>query len=376
MKRDLFELAGDLSRRGVSFVVATVVRRDGKSSAHQGDMALITAERGFHGWIGGGCTRPTVEREAALALAERRPRLLCLAPLPDRETRSGVLALPMPCHSGGTVEIYLDPVIAAPRLVLLGRSPIIQALAALGRGAGYRVDVADPEARADEVPGADRVLTSFEAPELRGSSGTPLLVVVATMGEQDEEAVRAALALAPSYLGVVASRPRFELLRQTLLASGVSAAALDTIASPAGLALGARGPGEVAISILAQIVARLHGIAGSELAMAKPPTPAAAQPAVAPRRLPVLGAPEVATAAAGEQVPGPADAIAGAPSGDAVDPVCLMAVSTARAVHIGTWDDRTWYFCCAGCKQKFLANPERYLAVASSGIGAVRGAAR
>lgn len=383
MKRDLFELASRLTQSGVSFVVATVVRRDGKSSAHQGDMALVTAVGEFHGWIGGGGIRPTIEREAKLAIEERRPRLICLAPAPERELRPGVVVLPMTCQSGGTVEIYLDPVIAAPRLILLGRSPIITALAALGHAAGYRVDVADPEARADEVPAAHRVLTSFEAAELRERDGAPTAVVVATMGEHDEEATLAALTLSPSYLGVVASRPRSVLLRQALTARGVSVAALDTITSPAGLALRGQGDGEIAISILAQIVGHLHGVVGTELATA--PRPAL-------RRLPMMPPPNSELPASPPGIPAaplpgiptitpPAGTCAGAASaanamlsGDAVDPVCLRAVPIAKAVHIGTWDDRAWYFCCAACKLKFLANPGRYLAVDTGGkIGAVQG---
>jgi len=333
MKRDLFELLANLTRDGVSFVIATVVRRDGLSSAHQGDMAIVTADGSFHGWIGGGCTRPTVEREAALALAERKPRLICLSPTPERDPRPGILALPMTCHSGGTVEVYLDPVIAAPRLVLFGRSPIITALAALARTIGYLVDVADPDARADEVPAADRVFASVDDPGLaRGAA-----IVVASMGDFDEEAVVAALALEPTYLGVVASRRRYALLRESLVARGIATTALDRVANPAGLDLGAREPGEVAVSILAQIVARKNAIA----AVTETSSPAvAASPAAPSPRLPVLATP------AAEQ---------------ATDPVCKMTVTIATAKHVGTWDDRTWYFCCGGCKTKFLADPTKYL---------------
>jgi xanthine dehydrogenase accessory factor len=338
MKRELFELVVNLARDGVSFVIATVVRRDGMSSAHQGDMAVVTADGAFHGWIGGGCTRPTVEREAALALVERRPRLICLSPTPQRDPRSGILALPMTCHSGGTVEVYLDPVIAAPRLVLFGRSPIITALAVLARAIGYRVDVADPATRPDEVPAADRVFTSINAPELAGHGAA---IVVASMGDFDEEAVVAALALEPAYLGVVASRRRYALLRESLLARGIAATALEPIANPAGLDLGAREAGEVAVSILAQIVARKNAIpAVSE----EPSAPAATK---SPRL------PEIAAAA---------------PVATSIDPVCKMAVEIARAKYVGVWDERTWYFCCGGCKTKFLASPTKFVAEPAKGL--------
>src|SRR5215813_7812054 len=102
LKRELFELATTLSRSGRSFVIATVVRREGLSSAHQGDMAIITDDGAFHGWIGGGCTHPTVVREAAEALESRTSRLVLLTPEPVREARPGVHVFPMTCHSGGS----------------------------------------------------------------------------------------------------------------------------------------------------------------------------------------------------------------------------------------------------------------------------------
>jgi xanthine dehydrogenase accessory factor len=317
-KRELLDLAAFLSRSGRSFVVATVVRRDGLSSAHPGDMAIVDDSGGFHGWIGGGCTRPTVEREAALAMTNRQPRLIVLSPDPERDPRPGLIALPMTCHSGGTVELYLDPVIASPRLVLFGRSPIITALAALAHGIGYLVDVADPDAQRDEVPAADRVFTSFDAAELAHAS----FVVVGTMGDFDEDAVIRALALDPQYVGVIASRRRYALLRDALVARGVDTAALASIANPAGLDLGAREAGEVAVSILAQIVARRNAITAVSENTVKRAVPSEAT---------------------------------------ATDPVCKMTVTIAGARYVADWNQRTWYFCCGGCRAKFLAEPTTFL---------------
>jgi xanthine dehydrogenase accessory factor len=319
-------------------------------------MALITADGQFHGWIGGGCTRPTVEREAAHALAERRPRLICLAPGPERDPRPGVLTLPMTCHSGGTVEVYLDPVIAAPRLLLFGRSPIITALAGLARVVGDRVDVADPDARPDEVPGAHRVFTSLDAPELAGPGAS---IVIASMGDFDEDAVVAALRLSPAYVGVVASRRRFALLLDTLRARGVSAIELARIANPAGLDLGAREAGEVALSIYAQLVARRNGVAvvvERDAAAVVEGDAAPVAPGVAPTA--VVAAPP--RRASLPMVARPAAPAAASPDA-AIDPICHMTVAIATARHVATWDDRSWYFCCAGCKTKFLAEPTRYV---------------
>jgi xanthine dehydrogenase accessory factor len=324
LKPDLLGIAAELARRGVAFVIATVVRREGESSTHRGDMAIVSADGEFFGWLGGGCTRPSVEREAALALVDATPRLICLTPRPDEPPRTGITILPMTCKSEGTVEIYLDPIVARPRLVLFGRSPIVRTLATIARAAGYRVDVADPDLRADEVPDADRTFTQLSAPELAEPGA---YVGVATLGEHDEEALALALAQAPAYLGVVASRRRFAAIKDTVIARGFVAEQLAAVRNPAGLDLAAHTPEEVAVSLLAEIVATRNGARLVRVAEAG---------ATAPVQLRKRAADE------------------------AIDPVCKMTVRTANATHLATWGGRTWYFCGAGCKQRFLADPERH----------------
>ena len=321
MKAELLRLAADLAAKRQPFVLAMVVRRQPYTSSHQGDMAIITADGGYHGWLGGNCTQPVVKREAARALADGRARLLSLSPEAGTEPRPGVTVLPMVCQSGGTVDVYLEPVLPPPRLVLFGVSPVIRALTQLGKGLGYSVDVVDPEATPALLPGADRVLVDFASAELREAGAPPsTYAVVATMGEHDEEAVTAALGLRPTYLGVVASRTRFGQLRDSLLGRGVSVEPLDRIHNPAGLDIGARLPEEVALSVLAEIVqlARTH---------------AAEEPAPPP----------------------PPDAT------EAIDPVCGMTVLIASARHRAEHAGRTYVFCNPRCREKFLVAPERYL---------------
>ena len=337
MNKQLLERAAELARRGESFAFAVVVRREPYSSSQPGDAAIITADGSYHGWLGGNCTRPSVQREAAAALADGKPRLISLSPEPDAQIRVGVTPLPMTCHSGGTVEIFIEPVLAAARLVVFGVSPVARAVAQLGKAMGYLVDIVDPEAHPAELPHADRVFSDLAAPELR--AGPPVsYVVVASMGACDEDAVAAALAMRPRYLGVVASRKRFAILRDTLLDRGISAHALDAIQSPAGLDLGGRLPEEVALSILAEIVQRRHAARApvdnavtAQVPVALVPPPAAAAPLTA------------------------------------IDPVCHMTVTIATARHVGSWDGRTWYFCNPRCKDKFLAEPARFLEAPSAG---------
>lgn len=313
MRSELLQLAADLAQREEPFVLAVVVRRRPASSAQPGNMALITAAGAFHGWLGGSCTQPTVVREAQRALADGQPRLLLLTPDPESEQRPGVDVFPMTCQSGGTVEIYLEPVLPAPRLVVFGVAPTARALASLGKAMGYTAIAVD-----DDLEALERSAAFTHA---------PCFTVVATMGENDEEAIRAALALEPAYLGVVASARRFAQMRETLLARGVPAAALDRILCPAGLKIGAHTPEEIALSILAEIV---------ELQRAEAPAVSAPRPETAPE-------PE-------------------APPTEALDPICGMTVQIATARHTAEHAGRTWYFCCGGCRERFLAAPERYMA--------------
>jgi len=335
MRTELLERAAGLARRGEPFVLAVVVRRRPASSAQAGDMALITAAGEFEGWLGGSCTQPTVVREARQALADGKPRLVVLTPEPAAEQRPGVAVFPMTCHSGGSVEIYLEPILPAPRLLVFGVSPTARALAKLGKAMGYAVTAADPAAEPALFPEAERVFTDLAHPELAappGLPGPPRFAVVATMGEGDEEAIRAALALAPAYLGVVASSRRFAQIRQSLAAQGVSGEALDAIHSPAGIAIGAHTPEEIALSVLAEIVAQ--------------------QRAEAPAR-----------EAEEREEPAPTETTEVT---EAIDPVCGMSVTIAGARHTAEHAGRTYYFCCGGCRQRFLTAPASFLAKGSA----------
>jgi xanthine dehydrogenase accessory factor len=296
MRPDLLALAAKLSAREQPFALVTVVRREPPSSARVGDAALVTGSGEYHGWAGGGCTREAVLRESLRAIAEGEPRLLSLSPSGNAAApRPGMRLLPMACESGGTVEIYVEPVLPAPRLVLFGATPAVEALARIGEAMGYHVE-RSPEALAQ---GAH--------------------VLIATMGDEDLELLQKVLAADPAYVGVVASRKRFEHVRQTLASCGVPTAALDRVFAPAGLDLGARTPEEIALSVMAQIVQHRRK---KETAKPQPAKPA------------------------------------GSTSGEAIDPICGMTVAVATARHSAEVGGKTYYFCCAGCRSKFLQREE------------------
>jgi xanthine dehydrogenase accessory factor len=322
MRPELLKLAARFAEREERFAIVTVVRREPPSSAHVGDVALVTERGEYHGWTGGGCTRSSVLLEAMRAIADGQPRLLSLSPEPEGGRRSGVVFLPMTCDSGGTVEIYVEPVLPAARLLLFGSSPAVRVLSRIAHAMGYRVDVVDPDADESAFPDA-KVQRSIAADALpRGAH-----VLVATMGDRDIETIEAALSRSPAYLGVIASSKRFAQLRDALLARGVPREQLERVAAPAGLDIGARSPEEIAVSIMAQIVERRRSTSQAK------------------------GAP------VREQPP------------ESVDPVCGMNVAVAGARHTAEVLGVTYYFCCAGCRTTFLAEPARFIGAGSKAVG-------
>ena len=324
MRPELLDLAARLAARGEAFAVVTVVRREPPSSARVGDAAVVTRAGEVHGWVGGGCTRATLLRESLRAIAGGEPRLLSLSPEPAAEHRPGLVALPMTCKSGGVVDLYVEPVLPAPRLVLFGTSLAARTLARIGNAMGYRIDAVDPEADQSAYPHAERILPEVPPEGLPHGA----YVLVATMSERDVDAIEAALRAAPAYVGVITSRTRLADLRKALLARGVAPEALDRITAPAGLDIGARAPEEIALSVMAQIVE-----------LRRRSSAAADAPARAPAR---------------EQ---PAEAI---------DPICGMTVAVAGAKHVADFAGRNYYFCCGGCRTKFLADPARHAAAGTA----------
>jgi xanthine dehydrogenase accessory factor len=229
---DLLEQAAALRKAGQPFVLATVVRSVKPASARPGDRALLTPDGASSGWVGGGCVQTSIEREAQLALADGAPRLVRLSP--ELHPEDGIVSYPMTCHSGGTLEIYLEPVLPAPALIALGDSPVAEALATLAPPLGFRV------------------LRSLD-----GAGTSDAWVVAAGMSSgEDHPLVREALASGAAYVAMVASRRRAESLIEELRAEGMPEVTLARLKAPAGLDIGAANAAEIALSILAEIVQR------------------------------------------------------------------------------------------------------------------------
>ena len=337
MNGDLLRTASRLLDARRPYALATVVRRERPSSAAPGNTAVITADGRVHGWIGGSCTQPEVVRHALAALADGRSRLLGFGARPD-EGRD-IVPVPMSCGSEGRVEVHINPVFPAPRLVVAGSSPIADAVARLGQAMGHEVVHVPPEdieARARRW--ADR------------SPGARLFAVVATMGRGDEDAVRHILAARPDYVGVVVSPKRMRQVRAVLEELGVGADEAARVRGPAGLDIGAESPEEVAVSILAEIVA----VGAGKEAAPVPADHTRGKPPAAD------GAPESSdTSHADDHPPQPAPTRA-APPAQATDPVCGMTVPTDGSRPSITHEGRTVHFCCHGCRARFEADPGAY----------------
>jgi xanthine dehydrogenase accessory factor len=334
-RRSTFARATELEAAGRPFVVATVVAVQRPTSARPGASGIVHPDGTIEGWVGGSCAQPVVVREALRAIADGQPRLLRLSKDAPAEGRrgDGVVELVMTCHSGGTLEIYVEPHLPAPLLWVAGTTPIAGALVTLASATGWRVSVFDPVAEADSFPGAERV--SAETSLVRVDPESSPYVVVATQGVWDEEALAGALRRDAAYVGLVASPTRAAVVRQWLRdETGLAEERLAALRAPAGLDLGAETAEEIAISILAELVQVRRG------------------------RASFVAAPGPATIAAGEAAaePGPAvDDIV------LLDPVCGMTVERGTARHLAEHEGTVYAFCSIGCRTRFIHDPATYL---------------
>jgi xanthine dehydrogenase accessory factor len=256
---EVLDLAAQMKAADESFVLATVVRTVSVTAAKAGAKAIIRPDGSIvAGWIGGGCARGAVLKAAREALADGNPRMVSVQPenlltdlgVKPGETKEGVRFASNMCPSQGTMDIFVEPVLPHPALVILGASPVALSLAAQARTLGYHVTLAAPSADLVATPDADLPIGSFQLGELTAARR---FVVVSTQGKGDEAALRTAVATEAVYHAFVGSRRKMAVLRAKLIAEGLDPAALDRVKAPAGLDLGAITPEEIAMSILAEI---------------------------------------------------------------------------------------------------------------------------
>jgi len=256
---EVMELVARLKAAEQTFVLATVVRTVSVTAAKAGAKAIIRPDGSIvAGWIGGGCARGAVLKAAREALADGEPRMVSVQPenllaelgVQPGENRDGVRFAENMCPSKGTMDIFVEPVLPHPSLVILGVSPVALSLATQARQLGYHVTLAAPAADLQAAPEVDMLIDSYRLGKLHDARR---FIVVSTQGKGDEAALRAAVKTTASYHAFVGSRRKMTALRDKLIGEGVDASALDRVKAPAGLDLGAITPEEIAMSILAEI---------------------------------------------------------------------------------------------------------------------------
>lgn len=250
------------------FVLATVVRTDELTAAKAGAKAVIRPDGSIIGWVGGGCTLGAVKKAAAEAFRTGKSKLVHIKPAALAEAAppvQGVDVHKSGCPSGGTEEVFIEPILPKPALIIMGASSAALALSDLGRRLGFWVTVAAPAADLAGFNAADEVLEGFDVADESRCEGA--FIVVATQGKRDRDALRAALSSDAAYVAFIGSRRKAEKLKADLLGEGMAAEKLDALHSPAGLDIGAVTPDEIALSILAEIIqVRRQAAAGSKAA--------------------------------------------------------------------------------------------------------------
>ena len=255
---DILDRIAVLAQGDEPFVVATVVRTADATSAKAGAKAIVRADGSLEGYLGGGCVAGAVKRAAERALADGRPGMISVRPTDTLATAvagPGVELHGSSCPSGGTVDLFLEPMVRATRLIVLGTTPVAAAVAELGKRLGYRVAVHGGSDDLGMVPDGLPAVAGFDLSAHRLSSRD--CIVVATQGKRDRAVLQAAIASDVGYVGMVASRRKADKLIADL--AGDETAVVPRLRAPAGLDIGAKEPGEIAISILAQIVAWRRG---------------------------------------------------------------------------------------------------------------------
>jgi xanthine dehydrogenase accessory factor len=339
MKTNFYDEIQNLRTAGNPFVVATVVRAEKPTSAKPGAKAIISEDGVLTGWIGGSCAEPTVRREAKKALQDGQPRFLRLCP-PEKmgqAPQEGVIEIALTCISGGTLEIYIEPELAHPHLLVIGHLATAEALVRLGKDMGWHVSLMGLDVTRERFPQADRIFDHLDFSQIPITKQTH--VVVASHGNYDEDMLVAALQSEAPYVALIASKKRASAILQYLNESNLTQEQIARLKYPAGLDFGAVTPEEIALSILAEIIQRRRQLPITDY---QPPREASDSPA-STLELPIAQQRLL----------------------EARDPVCGMTVEIATAHFTSQYEGVTYYFCAAGCKRSFDKEPQKYIQVTS-----------
>jgi xanthine dehydrogenase accessory factor len=315
MELDVLARAVAMRERREPFALATVVWRRSPSSGHLGSKALILSDGSMQGWLGGACAQPTVIHEALAAMSDGRSRLLLLGQPDDMGVRpdDGILKVPMACESEGALEIYLEPVLPAPQVVIIGRSPAVFTLAQLATALEWDVAVIDDGGDPADHPHPDAVRTRMDLTGL--GVGPATAIVVATQGHYDDLALEAALRTDAGYVGLIAAGKRASATLELLRQRGVADDQLARVTAPAGLDLGRVDNAEIAVAVLAELVARRT--AGTWSGRRTEAAPAVSR-----------------------------------------DPVCGMTVDPESSRYRATRAGVDYWFCSPGCLADFERDPD------------------
>jgi len=329
MYEEFFEKLEELRKRNEPFVTATVVRREVPSSGKSGDKAIIDKFGKMTGWIGGGCVKGIILKEADDAIKSGKSRLVKVGKSLSTLKQEGVVDYKMTCMSEGTVEVFIEPVLPSPHLVVIGKTAIAKALVKIARTAGFRITVVAADITPQTFEKVDELITQINLDQVKLFSSSS--IVVCTQGEQDEETLEQVLQKNCSYIGFVASRKKKSGVFEYLLQQGMDQKKLDEVHSPAGIDIAAKRPEEVAISIIAEII-RVHN-----------------------------NKPEHAESFidTGENVD--SEIQNDIKPSYYINPVCGVPVDKNSPKHIIEYQGEKVYFCCDGCKVKFEAEPTRYM---------------
>jgi xanthine dehydrogenase accessory factor len=334
MKTDFYDRVQTLRDNGNPFAIATVVRAEKPTSAKPGAKAIIAEDGALTGWIGGSCAEPTVKREAKKALQDGQPRLIRLCP-PEKlgqAPQEGVIEIPLTCISGGTLEIYIEPQLAQPHLVVIGHLATAEALVSLGKDLGWHVSLMGLDVTRERFPNADLIFDHLDFSQLAITGNT--YIVVTSHGNYDEDMLVAALQSQAPYVALVASKTRANAILQYLREANLTEEQIARLKYPAGLDLGSITPEEIALSILAEIIQRQRQSSGLK---------------------------EIKSPVTNLELP-----MTQNPVGEARDPVCGMIVEIATARFTSEYAGTTYYFCASGCKRSFDKEPQKYIQVESS----------